>query len=153
MRPSSGTGCGSQTPAGEAWRCLRCATYVVGPPKGSGPADDAPEVPRGRLLRDRVGSCVCSRPSASLRGLGLVALAVLVLLFRNSRENLHQSFNHDLPLLRPLADQIGWNIDSSKVVRSINRGVLAVTDHAGLDRGRPCSPMQPCSSSRRPGCG
>jgi uncharacterized membrane protein (DUF2068 family) len=109
-----------ETPAGEAWRCLRCATYVVGPPKGSGPADDAPEVPRGRLLRDRWIMRLLAAERA-LRGLGLIGLGVLVLVFRNSRENLHQSFNRDLPLLRPLADQIGWNIDDSKVVSSVNR--------------------------------
>lgn len=108
-----------QAPAGEAWRCLRCATYVVGPPKGSGPADDAPEVPRGRLLRDRVIMRLLATERL-IRGIGLVALAVLVLVFKNSRYNLHQSFSHDLPLLRPLADQIGWNIGSSKVVRGIH---------------------------------
>ncbi len=109
-----------ETPAGEAWRCLRCATYVVGPAKGAGPADDAPEVPRGRLLRDRWIMRLLAAERA-IRGLGLVVLACLVLAFRNSQDNLHQSFNADLPLLRPLADQIGWNIDSSKVVQGINQ--------------------------------
>jgi uncharacterized membrane protein (DUF2068 family) len=56
-----------------------------------------------------------------LRGLGLVVLAGFVFLFKSSRHNLHQSFTTDLPLLRPLADQIGWNIGSSKVVQGINR--------------------------------
>ncbi len=108
-----------QTPAGEAWRCLRCADYVVGIPKGSGPADDAPEVPRGRLLRDKriMRLLACER---LLRGLGLVGLAVLVFVFRGSRSNLQQSFRTDLPLLRPLADQIGWNIDNSKIIRGID---------------------------------
>lgn len=55
-----------------------------------------------------------------IRGLGLVGLAVLVFLFKGSRDNLHQSFADDLPLLRPLADQIGWNIDDSKLIRGIN---------------------------------
>ncbi|MGB8407743.1 MAG: DUF2127 domain-containing protein, partial [Mycobacterium sp.] len=32
------------TPVGEAWRCLRCEAFVVGPPAGSGPAESAPEV-------------------------------------------------------------------------------------------------------------
>ena len=56
-----------------------------------------------------------------LRGLGLVLLAALVFVFKNSRDNLHQSFARDLPLLRPLADQIGWDIDSSRVVQSVNK--------------------------------
>src|SRR3954447_2630336 len=108
-----------QTPAGEAWRCLRCGTYVVGTPRRRGPADDAPEVPRGRLLRDRRIMRLLAAERV-LRGLGLLALAVLVFLFRNSEGDLHASFRRDLPLLRPLADQIGWNLNSSKVVKGIN---------------------------------
>lgn len=108
------------TPAGEAWRCLRCATYVVGPAKGSGPADEAPEVPRGRLLRDRRIMRLLAAERV-LRGVGLLALAALVLAFKGSRGVLHQSFAHDLPLLRPLADQIGWNIDKSTVVDGVTQ--------------------------------
>ena len=33
---------------------MRCETFVVGPPRGRGPAGTAPEIPRGRLLRDRL---------------------------------------------------------------------------------------------------
>lgn len=109
-----------ETPAGEAWRCLRCATYVVGPAMAGGPADDAPEVPRGRLLRDRRIMRLLAAERV-LRGLGLVLLAVLVFAFKNSKADLHQSFARDLPLLRPLADQIGWNIDDSKVVRGVDQ--------------------------------
>ena len=107
------------TAAGQAWRCLRCADYVVGPPKGSGPADDAPEVPRGRLLRDRRIMRLLAVERV-LRGLLLLGLATLVFLFRDSRDNLHASFETDLPLLRPLADQIGWNVDNSKIIRGID---------------------------------
>src|SRR3978361_1918361 len=82
--------CG-QTPAGEAWRCLRCATYVVGPPKGSGPADDAPEVPRGRLLRDRRLMRLLAAERV-VRGVGLVAIAVLVFVFRTSKSDQRPSY-------------------------------------------------------------
>src|SRR5690349_20382141 len=43
-----------RTPVGEAWRCLRCGDFVLGPAKGRGPADGAPIVLRGRELRDAV---------------------------------------------------------------------------------------------------
>ncbi len=108
-----------ETPAGDAWRCLRCATYVVGQPKGFGPADEAPEVPRGRLLRDRRIMRLLAVERV-LRGLGLLVLATLVFAFQGSRDVLHRSFVNDLPLLRPLADQIGWNIDSSTVVNGVS---------------------------------
>jgi uncharacterized membrane protein (DUF2068 family) len=107
------------TPAGEAWRCLRCATYVVGPPKGSGPADRAPEVPRGALLRDRRIMRLLAA-ERGLRGLVLIAASVLVFVFRNDRGRLVTVYHKDLGLLDPLADQLGWNIGDSKIVRTIN---------------------------------
>ena len=30
----------AETASGEAWRCLRCAAFVPGPPDGHGPAAD-----------------------------------------------------------------------------------------------------------------
>jgi hypothetical protein len=41
----------ASTPLGEAWRCLRCGAYVLGAPHGSGPAEDAPVLLRGKALR------------------------------------------------------------------------------------------------------
>ncbi|MFI9506066.1 DUF2127 domain-containing protein [Nocardia sp. NPDC052566] len=103
------------TVAGEAWRCLRCGTFVPGEPVGAGPADHAPEVPRGRLLRDRwlMRALAIERLA---RGLLLVVAAVAVFKFRSSRETMRAAFDRDLPLLRPFADQIGWDIDRSKLV-------------------------------------
>ena len=40
------------TALGDAWRCLRCGDFMLGEPHGSGPAENAPVVPRGRALRD-----------------------------------------------------------------------------------------------------
>src|SRR6201995_4872183 len=41
----------ASTPLGDAWRCLRCGTYVLGEPAGSGPADEAPVLLHGKALR------------------------------------------------------------------------------------------------------
>ncbi|MDH6195445.1 uncharacterized membrane protein (DUF2068 family) [Mycobacterium frederiksbergense] len=106
------------TPAGEAWRCLRCETFVVGPPRGSGPADTAPEVPRGRLLRDRTLMRLLATERA-IRSVVFVALSVGVFKVRASRTELHEAFQKDIPLIRPLADQIGWNMDDSRIIRRI----------------------------------
>ena len=43
----------ADTAAGEAWRCLRCEGFIVGPARGSGPADEAPAILRGKLLKNR----------------------------------------------------------------------------------------------------
>lgn len=108
------------TPAGEAWRCLRCEAFVVGPPTQSGPADAAPEVPRGRLLRDRYLMRLLAAERV-FRTLLFVALAAGVFKVRSSQARLRAAFQTDMPLLRPLANQIGWNMDDSKIIKSIDK--------------------------------
>ncbi|MGW0157903.1 DUF2127 domain-containing protein [Mycobacterium sp. NPDC003323] len=106
------------TPAGEAWRCLRCETYVVGPPRGHGPADTAPEVPRGRLLRDRTLMRILAVERV-IRALVVLLAAAAVLKLRGARAEYQQKFEAELPLIKPLSDQIGWNLDDSKIVQHI----------------------------------
>lgn len=106
------------TPVGAAWRCLRCETFVVGPPRGHGPADTAPEVPRGRLLRDRTLMRVLAVERV-IRALVILAVAAGVFALRNAHTELQHKFEAELPLIRPLSDQIGWNLDDSKIVQHI----------------------------------
>lgn len=110
----------ASTPAGTAWRCLRCGDFVVGPPRRSGPADHAPEVPRGRLLRDRVIMRLLAAERVG-RAVLILLLGYLVLRFRDSRAELQRSFDNELALLRPVAEQLGWNIERSELVRGVNR--------------------------------
>ncbi len=108
------------TAAGEAWRCLRCETFVIGPPDGHGPAATAPHVRRGRHLRD----VVIMRALAVERVVRTVIfslLAVGVLAVRGNHGRLQTAFENELPLIRPLADQIGWNPDNSKLLRHIEQ--------------------------------
>jgi uncharacterized membrane protein (DUF2068 family) len=107
------------TPAGEAWRCLRCETFVVGPPRRSGPANTAPEIPRGRFLRDRTLMRALAIERA-LRCVIFLAVAAGVFKVNGSRERLRHAFDQDLPLLKPLANQIGWNPDNSKIIHTIS---------------------------------
>jgi uncharacterized membrane protein (DUF2068 family) len=106
------------TPSGEAWRCLRCGTYVHGEPHGGGPADQAPLVPRGRALRD----AFIMRFFAFERGVRgvIVALAAwAVWQFSQSRESIQQIFEREIPILKPVAKQVGLDLDNSKIVTSI----------------------------------
>jgi uncharacterized membrane protein (DUF2068 family) len=97
---------------------LRCETFVVGPPHRSGPANTAPEIPRGRFLRDRTLMRALAIERA-FRCVVFLLVAVGVLKVSGSRERLQHALDRDLPLLKPLANQIGWDPENSKLVRHI----------------------------------
>jgi uncharacterized membrane protein (DUF2068 family) len=106
------------TPAGEAWRCLRCGTYVQGAPHGSGPAELAPLVLRGRQLRDAFILRFFALERL-IRGVIVVAAAYGVWRFAQARASIQQVFDKEIPLLRPIAKQVGWDLDHSKIIESI----------------------------------
>ena len=56
-----------------------------------------------------------------LRGLLLLFVAGLVLYFRRSHAELERAFDNELSLLRPLAEQLGWDLDRSQVLHGISR--------------------------------
>lgn len=114
----------ADTVAGEAWRCLRCAAYVPGPPHGSGPADDAPLVLRGRALRDAFILRLLAA-ERFVRGLLLVALAYGIQRFNGARDSLQRVFDSYLPTLTPLADKLGIDLQSTGPVRLIERALHA----------------------------
>ena len=55
------------------------------------------------------------------RGLVLLFIAALVLHFRTSHTELERAFDNELSLLRPLASQLGWDLDHSEVLHGISR--------------------------------
>ncbi len=75
----------ASTAVGTAWRCLRCGDFVLGEPHGSGPADRAPLVPRGKALRDLFILRVLAVERV-LRGLLIVLAAWAVWKFSNSQD-------------------------------------------------------------------
>jgi uncharacterized membrane protein (DUF2068 family) len=114
----------ASTPLGEAWRCLRCGSYVLGPPHGSGPAEDAPVLLRGRALR----SAFILRFLAVeriIRGALVLALGVAVLQFKSSQVSIRDLFERDLAAARPLLDQLGWNATDSGLIHSVESALNA----------------------------
>ena len=109
-----------ETPAGDAWRCLRCETFVVGQPVGRGPAATAPHVRRGRHLRDVIVMRALAIERV-VRAVIFTLLGVGVLAVRGTHGRLQTAFENELPLIRPLADQIGWNPDNSKLLHRIDQ--------------------------------
>jgi uncharacterized membrane protein (DUF2068 family) len=55
----------------------------------------------------------------AFRAVIFLLVAVGVLEVSGSRERLQQALDKDIPLLKPLADQIGWDPENSKLVHQI----------------------------------
>ena len=105
----------ARTASGRAWHCLRCAAYVTGDPQATGPAAQAPEIRRGKEVR----SALILRIFAVERFLRTVVFAVAafaVWRFEGARETIEQAFDHELPIVRTLFRQLGYNVDNSKLV-------------------------------------
>lgn len=98
------------TVQGVAWRCLRCGDYVVGEPNGSGLAEDAPVVPRGRLLRD-LWLMRLFAVEKSIKGVFLLGLAFVVWQFQYWQGSFTDIINQEEPLLVPVGDVLGWDIN------------------------------------------
>lgn len=113
------------TSAGQAWRCLRCGDYVVGEPTGSGPAAEAPEIPRGRALRDLLILRLLSVDRGA-KALFLILAALSVWRFKSAQAGINGVLNTEIPLLRPVWAQLGWNIDHSVLI-SEGQKLLAIS--------------------------
>ena len=72
------------------------------------------------MLRDRTIMRLLAA-ERMIRGIVLLFVAYLLVRFRGSEAELKEAFTTDLALLHPLADQIGWNLENSRIVRGISR--------------------------------
>lgn len=108
------------TPAGEAWRCLRCADFVVGPAKGGGPANHAPIVLRDRALRDATVLRLLA-VERGIRALVLFGLAYGVMRFRSAQGDLRATFERALPATRPLQDALHVDLTDSAYIERIQK--------------------------------
>ncbi|WP_375500980.1 DUF2127 domain-containing protein [uncultured Jatrophihabitans sp.] len=110
----------AETPLGEAWRCLRCGSYVLGVPHGQGPAEDAPVLLRGRALR----SAFILRALAIerwVRGIVLALLGIAVFRLKNTRVTLKELFERDLKSLDPFFKQIHFDVGDSSTIHSVEK--------------------------------
>jgi uncharacterized membrane protein (DUF2068 family) len=106
---------GVTTASGTAWRCLRCGTFVTGAPTHHGPAASAPQVRRGKEVRSALILRVFA-VERFLRAIVFAALAYGIWRFKTSRLSIEQAFNNELPGLRLLFRELGYNIDHSKLL-------------------------------------
>ncbi|MGH3067181.1 MAG: hypothetical protein ACRDMI_01185 [Streptosporangiaceae bacterium] len=126
------------TPSGEAWQCLRCATFVPGPPAASGPAAAAPRVRRDDELR----SVLILRFFAVERFVRAIIFGFIaygVWRFKYSRYTIQREFNREYPEVRDLLHELGYNVNGSGLVGLIRHTFHAGPAHAdlgGYRRGR-----------------
>ncbi|MFF2041667.1 DUF2127 domain-containing protein [Kitasatospora sp. NPDC058170] len=108
------------TALGEAWRCLRCGDFALGAPHGSGPAEEAPLVPRGKALRDLFILRFLA-VERLLRGLLIVVVAWGVWKFSNSQDAVRRVFDENLTVFRPVTEHFHWDLEHSPIVDTIRR--------------------------------
>jgi uncharacterized membrane protein (DUF2068 family) len=111
-----------KVPAGEAWRCLRCASFVPGDPSRSGPAREAPKVRRGKEVRSAFILRVFA-VERFLRALVFLGLAYGLWRFKYARQSIDATFDRERPIARELFRQLGYNIDNSKLVGLIQHAL------------------------------
>ncbi|BBY27682.1 DUF2127 domain-containing protein [Mycolicibacterium sediminis] len=115
------------TGVGEVWRCLRCGDFALGPAHGTGHPDEAPQIVRGKALRQRL----IVRFLAVERLIRAVLLALAawgVWTFRNAQVSLQAAFDRDLPLLRAS----GIRVDQMTVVHSLEKALAAAPSTLAL---------------------
>ena len=103
------------TAGGAAWRCLRCGAFVTGEPHGRGPAAAAPLLRRGRELRDELILRVFA-VERFIRFAVFAAAAYGVWRFKYDRADIQRAFNNDLPAIRALYRDLGFNVNHSKLL-------------------------------------
>jgi uncharacterized membrane protein (DUF2068 family) len=108
------------TPLGDAWRCLRCGTYVLGKPHGSGPADHAPVLLRGKALR----AAFILRALAIerfVRAAILLLLAAAVFKLKSTQASIKELVDKDLTALKPFFNQVHFNVSDSATIHTIEK--------------------------------
>jgi uncharacterized membrane protein (DUF2068 family) len=100
---------------GTAWRCLRCGTFVPGPPTVTGPVTAVPRVRRDKEVRSALILRVFA-VERFLRAILFAALAIGVWRFSVSRLSIEEAYNRELPAVRTLLRQLGFNVNHNKLL-------------------------------------
>ena len=109
----------ADTPVGVAWKCLRCGAFIPGAAFEHGPVEHAPAVLHDRQIRDRVIIRFLA-VERGIRGFIVLLIGLALLQLKGSQESLEITLSKSLPLLKPFADQIGWDINNSRVIHLLD---------------------------------
>ena len=111
---------GMTTREGTAWRCMRCETFVTGSPTVVGPVAAVPRVRRDKELRSAFILRIFA-VERFLRGILFAALAVGLWRFSVSQLTVEQAYERELPAVRTLLRQLGFNVQHSHLLGLINK--------------------------------
>src|SRR5215472_5337171 len=100
---------------GAAWRCLRCGTFVLGPPTVTGPVTAVPRVRRDKELRSALILRIFA-VERFLRALLFAGLAIGVWRFSASRLSIKEAYDRELPAVRTLLRQLGFDVNHNKLL-------------------------------------
>jgi len=100
---------------GTAWRCLRCGTFVVSEPTVTGPVTAVPRVRRDKELRSALILRIFA-VERYLRALLFTGLAIGVWRFSASRLSIEEAYNRELPAVRTLLRQLGFDVNHNKLL-------------------------------------
>jgi len=118
----------ASTAGGTAWRCLRCGAFVTDGQHGSGPAAAAPLIRRGKELR---GELILRAFAVErfIRFLIIAAAAYGVWRFKYDRAGIERAYNSDLPAIRALYRDMGFDVNHSRLLGLIQHS-FALTPRA-----------------------
>jgi uncharacterized membrane protein (DUF2068 family) len=100
---------------GTAWRCLRCGTFVVSEPTVTGPVTAVPRVRRDKEVRSALILRIFA-VERFLRALLFAALAIGVWRFSASRLSIEEAYDRELPAVRTLLRQLGFDVNHNKLL-------------------------------------
>jgi uncharacterized membrane protein (DUF2068 family) len=110
------------TARGPAWRCLRCGTFVTDGQHSSGPAAAAPLILRGKEIRSQLILRVFA-VERFLRFLIFAVAAFGVWRFKYDRASIERAYNNDLPDIRALYRDLGFNVNNSRLLGLIHESL------------------------------
>jgi len=108
---------------GTAWRCLRCGAFVTAGPHGGGPAAAAPLIRRGAELRSELILRVFA-VERFLRFLIIGGAACGVWRFTSDRAGIERAYNNDLPAIRALYRDLGFDVHHSRLLGLIQHSFM-----------------------------
>jgi len=111
---------------GQAWQCLRCGSFVTGDPSLTGPAAQAPMVPRGKEIRSKLILRLFAI-ERFIRAIVAATAAYVLWHYRDSQISLERTFDRKLPLITDLFRQLGFNISNSKFVGLLQHALTLST--------------------------